>query len=219
MFSERARGMNKAIAVLSIGLTVLMLAACTKPAGDAAGGSKNAAASKNAASVPPPTTDSAAAENANSERPSRVAATPDGRGRVRKEEVAPAPANANSNTSTQSGGMSEIPSVQKLVGTYELNEMQKGGVTTIMSKIKTQIVFTSDGRYSLATTAGGRTTHTESGQFHLEGDSLVFSMVLSDKDIKTTPVTKRSKVTVIGDGRELRVISKKGNVAVFYRIG
>src|SRR5262249_9212342 len=109
--------------------------------------------------------------------------------------------------------------VQKLVGTYELSEMQKGGVKTIMSKIKTQIVFTSDGRYSLATTAGGQTTHTESGQFHLEGDSLVFSTLLWDKEIKTTPLTKRSKFSVIGDGRELRIISKKGDVAVFYRIG
>ena len=192
--------MNKAMTLLIIGSMTMILAACGKPVS-----TKNALAGVTNSATSPigPGGTPSANTNAGSQPP-----------------IAAQNANASANSDSTGGtGSSEQPDVQKLVGTYELNQMEKKGVTVMMSKIKTQIIFSPDGKYSLATEAAGQATHTESGQFHIEGDSLVFMMILSDRDIKTTPERKRSKMSLNSDGKELRLVSKTGEVAVFYRIG
>ncbi|HKP10769.1 MAG TPA: hypothetical protein VJZ91_01615, partial [Blastocatellia bacterium] len=105
----------------------------------------------------------------------------------------------------------------KLVGTYDLNQIQKGGVTTMMSTAKVQIVFTADGRYSRAIVAKGKTVHTESGQFSIAGDKLTFSVVLTGKTINPTPKVKDYTVALSPDGRELKLTSPTGETAVFNR--
>jgi hypothetical protein len=195
--------MVKAIITVSLGIFLAAAFGCAK--GGAANSGSAPGANSNAP-APPVARPELTSANANS-----AAANP----------APPASENANASGQKDSGTTSdkkttELPDVQKLVGTYDLRQMEKRGVTVIMSKLKTQIVFGSDGRYSLATT-DGKTTHTESGQFHIEGDTLVFEMILSDKEIETKPLRKSSKMQLNSDGRELRVISKKGNVAVFFR--
>src|SRR5690348_11564326 len=80
------------------------------------------------------------------------------------------PAVANSNSTSTPAAPQQAESATKpsepaqLIGTYEAREVQeKGGVVTLMSKIKTLISFTADGTFSRASQAEGKTYHTDSG--------------------------------------------------------
>jgi hypothetical protein len=167
----------------------LTLAACAGPANDSNRASQNAAA----------TTNVVASENRNQAAANANLASPS--------------SSTNSNSTATGGALDS----SKLVGTYDLNQIQKGGVTTMMSAAKVQIVFTADGRYSRSIVAKGKIVHNESGQFEVAGDKLTFKVVLTGKTINPTPKVKDYTVALSPDGRELKLTSPTGETAVFYR--
>jgi hypothetical protein len=187
--------MKKTIAILVTGLMTALLAGCTKPASD----------SNRAATAP--TNTAAPANLATGENKNAGAATAN-----------PAPANPSGNANVSSGNSAPaVPDPTKLVGSYQLNQIQKQGVATMMSEVKTNLVFTADGRYSRAISAKGKTVQTESGRFRLEGETLTFVRLLSNKTINNPPVEKNYNIALSPDGRELRLTSKTGETAIFYR--
>jgi hypothetical protein len=147
------------------------------------------------------------------------------------------PASATTNTSSNSNQLADANSVSnanrnnavatpasettgppKLIGTYEAREVEDKGVVTMISQIKTIIVFTGDGSYSRVSQKEGRTYHSDSGQFHIEApDKLVLSIQVSDKNIKSPALTKTHKFSLSSDGDELRLISEKGATATYRR--
>jgi len=149
----------------------------------------------------------------NAAAPSNIAASESRNQSAANANLASSPSAANSNSNATGGALDS----SKLVGTYDLNQIQKGGVTTMMSTAKVQIVFTADGRYSRAITAKGKIVHNESGQFSVAGDKLTFSVVLTGKTINPKPKAKDYTVTLSPDGRELKLTSPTGETAVFYR--
>jgi hypothetical protein len=195
--------MKKTIASLILGLFIAALGGCKKPADDSTTASGNRAPAAASAAAP-----SAAAVTENRNGSAANGNTP----------PPPSPANANGNANASSGAApTAVADPTKLVGTYALNQIQKEGVSTMMSVAKIEIVFNADGRYSRAASAKGKTIHTESGQFSIAGDSLTFKIVLSNKTILKPPVEKKYTIGLTPDGRELRLTSKTGDTAVFYR--
>ena len=189
--------MKRTIAILIVGLITALLYGCTKPAG----GSNTASANRATA-----TTNTAA--------PANIAVTENRNSSAASSNPSPAPASTNANTS--SAGSAPVDS-SKLVGTYHLNQIQKEGVATMMSVADIELVFNADNRYSRAVTAKGKTVQTESGQFIIEGDQLTFNIILSGKTINKTPIRKYYTIALSPDGRELKLTSKTGETAVFYR--
>src|ERR1044072_7460770 len=122
--------MKKKIAILLAGLMGAILAGCAQPAGDSnAPSNRSATAPANTAAPANPAVPEA--KNANAANGNSSAAA--------------APANTNSNVS--SGPAPAPPDATKLVGSYLLNQIQKQGVVTMMSEVKTELIFTADGRY------------------------------------------------------------------------
>jgi hypothetical protein len=182
--------MNRITTTLFTGLFALVLAACAGPANDSNHAATNAA----------PPASGAASQNRNQSAANANSSS--------------SPSSANSNSSATSGALD----ASKLVGTYDLNQIQKGGVTTMMSEARVQLVFTADGRYTRAiTTSKGKLVHNESGQFELAGDKLTFKVILTGKTINPTPKIKDYIVALSPDGRELKLTSPTGEMAVFYR--
>jgi hypothetical protein len=181
--------MNRIPTTLFTGLLALLLAGCAGPAKTSNSVASNAAA------------------------PSNVAASRNQNQGAANANLATSPSSANSNSNPSGGALD----ASKLVGTYDLNQIQKGGVTTMMSTAKVQIVFTADGRYSRAISAKGKMVHNESGQFEIAGDKLTFKVVLTGKAINPTPKVKDYTVALSPDGRELKLTSPTGETAVFYR--
>lgn len=181
--------MNRITTTLSTGLLAFMLAGCAGPAKNSNGATGNAAA------------------------PSNTAASGNRNQSAANANLASSLSTANSNSDAGGGALD----ASKLVGTYNLNQIQKGGVTTMMSTAKVQIVFTADGRYSRSITAKGKIVNNESGQFEVAGDKLTFKAVLTGKTINPTPKVKDYTVALSPDGRELKLTSPTGETAVFYR--
>jgi hypothetical protein len=190
--------MKRTITILIVGLITVMLSGCTQPSGGANTASTNRAATANTA---------AAANIAVTENRNSSAAT---------GNSSSTPASANANANTSSAGTAPVDS-SKLLGTYHLNQIQKEGVATMMSVADIELVFNADNRYSRAVTAKGKTVQTESGQFIIEGDKLTFNIILSGKTINKTPIRKEYTIALSPDGRELKLTSKTGETAVFYR--
>ena len=181
--------MNRITTTLFTGLFALMLAACTGPAKDSNHPVQNAAAPASGAASQNRNQNAANANHASS------------------------PSSANSNSNATGGALD----ASKLVGTYNLNQIQKGGVTTMMTGPQVQLVFTADNRYSRSISAKGKLVHNESGQFELAGDKLTFKVVLTGKTINPTPKIKDYTIALSPDGRELKLTSPTGETAVFYR--
>lgn len=187
--------MKTKIAILLLGLMTAMLAGCTKPAGE------SNVPSNRAATAP---ANLAAAENKN-------AGAANG-------NSSPAASSANTNSNASSGNpASTPPDASKLIGSYLLNQIQKQGVATMMSEVKTELIFTADGRYTRVIGAKNKTVQTESGQFRIEGETLTFVKMLSNKTINNPPVEKNYTLALSSDGRELKLTSKTGETAIFYR--
>jgi hypothetical protein len=197
--------MKKTITVLIAGLIAATLAGCAQPASDSSSAAKNVAApatNSNAQTV--------AAESVN--RNSNAA-------NANHAEASPATsANSNSNSNQSStGAATGPPDPSKLVGTYVMNQIQKGGISTLITQAKIEYVFNANGRYSRAASVKGKTINTESGEFHLDGDKLTFKIVLSGKSINKKPIEKNYTVGMSPDGREVRLTSKTGEVALLVR--
>jgi hypothetical protein len=197
--------MKKTISILLTGLIVTLLNGCTKPAGDS-----NSAAKNNAAAT-------------NSAAPLTTAPTENQNGNLANANHSPAasaasPANRNGNTNQSSATASTgAPDPTKLVGTYAMNQIQKSGISTLITQAKIEYVFNANGRYSRAASVNGKTINTESGEFHVEGDKLTFKIVLSGKSINKKPIEKNYTIGMTPDGREVRLTSKTGEVAVLKR--
>jgi hypothetical protein len=189
--------MNRILITLWVGWMAVVLGGCARPASNANGASKNgtSAAANTAAS-----TNVRLADNRNNS-----AAT---------GNAAPAPSPTNANSDPAKAGAIDA---SKLVGAYDLNQIQKGGVTTMMSDAKAQIIFTADGRYSRVIVTNGKMVNNESGQFSVAGDKLTFSVVLTGKTINKTPKLKDYTVALSPDGRELKLTSPTGETAIFNR--
>lgn len=196
--------MKKIIAFLIIGLTTAMLGGCTKPVSDSNSASKNAASAATNRSAAPASV--AVIENKNNSAITGNIST------------ASAPANANGNANVSSGNpATAVPDPAKLVGTYEMNQIQKEGVSTMITQAKIEFIFNADGRYNRVATAKGKTVNTQSGQFSIVGDKLTFKIQLMGKQINTTPIEKNYTISLSPDGRELKMISKTGETATFNR--
>ncbi|HJQ27416.1 MAG TPA: hypothetical protein VKA60_26260 [Blastocatellia bacterium] len=197
--------MKKTLTILVTGLIVILLNGCTKPASDSNSAAKNNAAATNTASP----TNIAAPENINSgaTNANRLATA---------EESSPANKNGNANQSSAADSTG-TPDPTKLVGTYVMNQIMKGGVATLITKFKVEYVFNANGRYSRVATVKGKTINTESGQFNVDGDRLTFKIVLSDKNIHEKPIEKNYTIRMTPDGREVRLTRNTGEVAVLKR--
>src|SRR5947209_6133779 len=200
--------MKKTIVILIIGSITAMLGGCTQPASDANSASKNGAS---------PMTNSAT--------PASVAVTENHNGSAVNANHSPAPPAAsltsvNGNANKSSAAVATAaPDPAKLVGTYVMNQIQKEGVSTMITQAKIELVFNANGRYSRAATVKGKTVNTESGQFSVDGDKLTFKIVLSGKSINKKPIEKNYTIDLSPDGRELKLTSKTGDTAVFNRAG
>jgi hypothetical protein len=195
--------MKKTIAILIIGLMTALLGGCTKPASDANSASKNVASAATNSAVP---ASIAVTENKNT-------STTNG-----NNSTASSPPNANGNANVASGNAATAaPDPAKLVGTYEMNQIQKEGVSTMITQAKIEFIFNADGRYNRVATAKGKTVNTQSGQFSIVGDKLTFKIQLMGKQINTKPIEKNYTIALSPDGRELKMISKTGETATFYR--
>jgi hypothetical protein len=136
----------------------------------------------------------------------------------RPSDASSSAANANHDKAGATPAPEQTTGPPKLIGTYEAREVEDKGVVTMLSQIKTVIVFTADGSYSRASQKEGRIYHRDSGQFHIEGpDNLVLSIQVSDKNIKSPPLTKTHKFSLSSDGDELKLISEKGAIATYRR--
>jgi hypothetical protein len=132
---------------------------------------------------------------------------------------APPAVTANSNSPVTSGAQSATRPAEpaKLFGAYEWREVEDKGVVTIITKVKTVMVFTADGNYSRISQRNGKTYHSDSGQFRIEGDKLVLTIQISEKNIKTPPLVKAHKFSLSADGDELKMTSDAGATATYQR--
>ncbi len=128
---------------------------------------------------------------------------------------------ANANSPANSNQAAETPPASepaKLIGTYEAREVEDKGVVTLITQIKTAFVFRADGSYSRVSQAKGKTYHSDSGQFRIEGpDKLVLTIQITDKNIKSPPVIKTQRFSLSPDGDELKLTSANKGTATYQR--
>jgi hypothetical protein len=120
------------------------------------------------------------------------------------------------------GPAKEATGPPRLEGTYVMSEVQDGGVSTIISEMRTVINFAADGNYRRGSSKKGKLYHTDSGQYRVEnGDKLVLTIQVSKKGMEqklhSPPLQKAHKFTLSANGDELRLISSDGKVALFQR--
>jgi hypothetical protein len=145
---------------------------------------------------------------------------------VNSNPSAPA-AGSNSNAdATRTSAASDEPkpkSIPQLIGTYESREVEKEGVVTVISKLRTVWMFAADGNYSRVSQVNGKTYHSDSGVFRIEApDNLVLTIQVTglkaNRKIQNPAVVKTHKYSLSPDGDELRLISEKGAVGIFQRV-
>lgn len=134
------------------------------------------------------------------------------------------PTNANRNATgakpADSSTATDGPvDASKLVGVYEMVQVQKEGVVSMISQLKTRITFNPEGTYRRESRAQGKIYHDDTGQFRIEnGDQLVLVIQVSKKTILTPQIEKRQKISLSSDGEEMRLTSKDGGMAVFHKV-
>lgn len=137
--------------------------------------------------------------------------------------AAPQPTQPNASSKPgEAGPAKEATAPPRLEGTYVMSEVQDGGVSTIISEMRTVINFSADGSYRRGSSKKDKIYHTDSGQYRIEnGDKLLLTIQVSKKgmesNIHNPPLQKAHKFTLSADGDELRLISSDGKVALFRR--
>jgi hypothetical protein len=107
----------------------------------------------------------------------------------------------------------------RLQGTYAIAEVHHEGIVDmIKAETTTEIIFKPPASFSRLSKREGKVYHTDSGQYDIEGDTLILRIVLSNKQIQQPPVEKRHKFSMSPDGNEFKLTSDKNNTAVFRRI-
>ena len=152
-----------------------------------------------------------------------------------RRQAAPANTNRNSNSTARTSSnvnatsQSQPPSqpgatanpaetsAPKLAGTYEVSEVQKGGVINILTTSKTRITFMTDGTYQRTSQAQGKIEHTDVGDFRIDGDKLVLMIKLSQGQIQLPPREVTHTFSLSENGDELKLTSTRGATAVFHR--
>jgi hypothetical protein len=109
--------------------------------------------------------------------------------------------------------------VTKLVGIYEMVQVQKEGVVSMISQLKTRFTFNPEGTYRRESRVKGQIYHDDTGQFRVEnGDQLVLVIQMSRKSILNPQIEKRQKISLSPDGEEMKLTSKDGATAVFHKV-
>jgi len=193
------------IATLIIALSAIAFFGCSK--GAPASGNEPKAVNSNAAASPiTPAKNASASSNSPAPAPS------------------PSPANANSNAATAMPAASSTATegpvdVTKLVGVYEMVQVQKEGVVSMISQLKTRITFNTEGTYRRESRVKGKIYHDDTGQFRVEnGDQLVLVIQMSKKHILNPKIEKRQKINLSPDGEEMKLTSGDGGTAVFRKV-
>ncbi len=134
--------------------------------------------------------------------------------------AATSPSQANSNASGAKPVESNEPAdPAKMLGTYQMVQVQKAGVVNMLSQAKSEITFIPDGSYSRLSKLKDRVIHDDHGQYRIEGGQyLVLTIQISKKNIHNPPLEKRHKISLSSDGEELKMISENGDIAVFHKI-
>lgn len=131
------------------------------------------------------------------------------------------PTNSSAATQSPSGtsAVGNANDVAKLFGTYAMSEVHSGGVVNMISQMKTQITFLSDGTYSRISMRHGNVYHADAGNFRVEGnDQLVLLIKFARQKVNNPPLERRHSFTLSRDGEELKMTSADGKVAVFRKI-
>ncbi len=119
----------------------------------------------------------------------------------------------------QTAGVAKDSPQWLLQGTYAIAEVHHEGIVDmIKADTTTEIVFKPPASFSRLSKKDGRVYHTDSGQYAIEGDTLILQIVLSNKQIQQPAVQKRHKFSISPDGNEFKLTSDKNNTAVFRRI-
>ncbi|MGA9771431.1 MAG: hypothetical protein WBV94_20530 [Blastocatellia bacterium] len=130
-----------------------------------------------------------------------------------------AQANGNASTAVNSAASGEPADPAKLLGTYQMVQVQKAGVVNMLSQARSEITFLPEGTYSRLSKVNDKVIHDDQGQFRIEGgEYLVLTIQVSKKNIHNPPLEKRHKISLSRDGEELKMISENGDIAVFHKI-
>lgn len=187
--------MNKP-AILIIALLIVALAGCNKGAATSNNNSKPALSNSSSGTSPAASgsTDSGSSAQAN----------------TNASAAKPADTNAASN---------EPVDPAKLLGTYQMVQVQKAGVVNMLSHAKSEMTFIPDGTYSRTSKLQDKVIHDDQGQYRIEdGQYLVLTIQVSKKNIHNPPLEKRHKISLSRDGEELKMISENGDIAVFHKV-
>ena len=104
-------------------------------------------------------------------------------------------------------GASTAKGPPRLEGSYVMTEVQDGGISTLMSEMRTVINFSPDGTYRRGSSKKDKIYHTDSGQYSVNGDQLLLTIQWSkkgmDSKIHNPALQKTHKFSVSADGDEL----------------
>jgi hypothetical protein len=115
---------------------------------------------------------------------------------------------------------SDLP-VQIPVGVYVISEVDENKAATMVNPgDEITIIFERGGTFSRTTRQHGQVTHTDNGDFHIEGrDQIVLKSTISDKSPVISDTVKTHKFELSADGDELKLWGAGDRVAVFRRVG
>ena len=127
--------------------------------------------------------------------------------------------NSAAATTNQNNDATAATNGPRLVGIYEINEVKKEGVVTMMSELKSSFTFKPDGTYRRESKKEGKIYHFDTGKFHIEApDKLVLTIEASKKGKHNPPLVRSHVFSLSSDGSELKMKSDDGKVATYRRV-
>jgi hypothetical protein len=107
----------------------------------------------------------------------------------------------------------------RLYGTYSMTEVHAGGVVNMISQLKTEITFATDGTYSRVSRRNNNVYHTDAGEYRVEGNDMIVLLIkMARQKVYDPPRERRHSFTLSRDGDELRMSSGDGKTAIFRRV-
>jgi hypothetical protein len=127
--------------------------------------------------------------------------------------------NASAEKSSASADAADTNNGSKLFGTYEMREVHSDGVVNMISEMKTELTFLSDGNYTRISKRKGKPYHSDAGSYRIEGnDQLVLLIKIAKQRVYDPPLERKHNFTLSRDGEELRMTSDDGKIAVFRKV-
>ena len=127
--------------------------------------------------------------------------------------------NASAEKSSAAASASDSSNASKLFGTYEMSEVHSGGVVNMISEMKTELTFLSDGNYMRVSKRKGKPYHSDAGSYRIDGsDHLVLMIKIAKQKVYDPPLERKHSFTLSRDGEELRMTSDDGKIAVFRKV-